>query len=169
MALSLEKTYKKQDGNPYGIVQSKTFGAPTVSGNIKSPLLKNIVKNEIVGAGVAGGLSIGAFADSAIGFSDGGLLSGLGADVGKKISTDFANRITEDTNTNPDRIRYFGDPISAMDFNAKTVYPSFGFRWKNSAHSYKELFIKDAVPLHDVERNPLTPSSNDEDAQVITE
>ena len=106
VALSLEKQYKKQDGNPYGIVQSKTFGAPTVSGNIKPSLLKNIVKDEIVGAGVAGGVSIGAFADSAIGFSDGGLLSGLGADIGKKISTDFANRITEDTNTNPDRTRY---------------------------------------------------------------
>ena len=63
------------------------------------------MKDEIVGAGVAGGLAIGASADSAIGFSDGGLLSGLGADIGKKISTDFANRITEDTNTNPDRIR----------------------------------------------------------------
>ena len=169
VALSLEKQYKKQDGNPYGIVQSKTFGAPVVSGNIKSPLLKNIIKNEIVGAGVAGGLAIGASADSAIGFSDGGLLSGLGADVGKKISTDFANRITEDTNTNPGRIRYFGDPISAFDFNAKTVMPSFGFRWKNSAHSYKDLFIKDAVPIHDTPKNPLTPSGNDEDAQIITE
>ena len=84
VALSLEKQYKKQDGNPYGIVQSKTFGAPTVSGNIKSPLLKNIVKNEIVSAGVAGGLTIGTFADSAIGFSDGGLLTGLGADIGNK-------------------------------------------------------------------------------------
>ena len=142
VALSLEKAYKKQDGNPYGIVQSKTFGAPAVSGNIKPSLLKNIVKDEIVGAGVAGGLAIGASADSAIGFSDGGLLSGLGADIGKKISTDFANRITEDTNTNPDRIRYFGDPISAFDFNAKTVMPSFGFRWKNSAHSYKDYLLK---------------------------
>ena len=169
VGLALEKAYKKQDGNPYGIVQSKTFGAPTVSGNIKSPLLKNIIKNEIVSAGVAGMGYIGASADSAIGFSDGGLLSGLGADIGKKISTDFANRITEDTNTNPDRIRYFGDPISALDFNATTVMPSFGFRWKNSAHSYKDLFIKDAVPLHDVERNPLTHSGNDEDAQIITE
>ena len=43
-----------------------------------------MVKNEIVGAGVAGGLAIGTSADAAIGFSDGGLLSGLGAEVGKK-------------------------------------------------------------------------------------
>merc|ERR1711966_461013 len=153
----------------YGIIQSKTFGAPTVSGNISNPLLKNIVKDEIVGAGVAGGLSIGATMDSAIGFTDGGLLTGLGADIGKKVSTDFANRITSDTNTSPDRIRYFGDPISAFDFNATTVMPSFKQRWNNSAHSYSGLFIKDAVPLRDVERNPLTPSPDDSKAEVITE
>ena len=46
--------------------------------------------------------------------------------------------------------------------------PSFGFRFNNSAHSYKVLFIKDAVPLHDVERNPLTPSPEDSKAEVIT-
>ena len=40
VALSLEKAYKQQGNNPYGIVQSKTFGAPVVSGNIKSPILK---------------------------------------------------------------------------------------------------------------------------------
>ena len=36
VALTLEKQYKKEDNNPYGIVQSETFGAPAVSGNIKS-------------------------------------------------------------------------------------------------------------------------------------
>ena len=55
-----------------------------------------------------------------------------------------------------------------FDFQAKTVMPSFGFRWNNSSHSYKGLFIKDAVPLHDIMKNPLTPSGNDEDAAVIT-
>ena len=108
-----------------------------------------MVKDEIVGAGVAGGLSIGAAVGSAVGFSDGGLLSGLGADISKKVSTDFANRITSDTNTSPDRIRYFGDPVSMFDFQAKAVMPSFGFRWKNSAHSYSGLEIADKVPLHD--------------------
>jgi len=131
--------------------------------------LKNIVKDEIVTAGAAGGLAVGTSVDSAIGFSDGGILSGLGADIGKNISTDFANRITSDTNTSPDRIRYFGDPISAMDFNAKTVIPSMGFRWNNSAHSYKELFIKDAVPLHDTMKNMLEPSPDDSKAEVVTE
>ena len=132
-------------------------------------LLKNIVKDEIVGAGVAGGLAVGSTMDSAICFSDGGLLTGMGADIGKKVSSDFANRITSDTNTSPDRIRYFGDPISAFDFNATTIMPSFKQRWRNSAHSYSGLFIKDAVPLHDVEKNPLSISPDDNEATVITE
>ena len=56
-----------------------------------------------------------------------------------------------------------------FDFNSTTVMPSMGFRWKNSAHSYKGLFIKDAVPIHDVERNPLSTSPDDSKAEVITE
>ena len=56
-----------------------------------------------------------------------------------------------------------------LDFNSTTVMPSMGFRWGNSAHSYKGLFIKDAVRIHDVERNPLTPSPEDSKAEVITE
>ena len=85
VALSLEKQYKQEGNNPYGIVQSKTFGSPTVSGNISNALLKSIFKDEIVTAGVASGLAIGASAGSATGFSDGGLLSGLGADIDKRI------------------------------------------------------------------------------------
>ena len=168
VALALEEQYKKEGNNPYGIIQSKSLGSPTVSGNISNPLLNNIVKDEIVGAGVAGGLAIGTTVDSAIGFSDGGLLSGLGADIGKKVSDGFANRVTSDTNTSPDRIRYFGDPISMFDLSATTIMPSFQQRWNNSAHSYSGLFVKDAVPLHDVERNPLTPSPDDSKAEVIT-
>ena len=103
----------------------------------------------MVGAGAAGGLAIGGTIYSATGFSDGGLLNGLGADLGEKVSSDFANRITSDTNTSPDRIRYFGDPVSMFDFNSTTVSPSFKQRWKQSAHSCSGLFIKDAVPLHD--------------------
>ena len=106
VALALEKQYKKGN-NAYGIVQSKTFGAPVISGNF--------------------------------------------------------------TNTNPNRIRWAGDPISALDFNATTVMPSFKQRWNNSAHSYSGLFIKDAVENHDTMKNPLTTSGNDEDSEVITE
>ena len=85
---------------------------------------------------------IGASADTATGFSDDGLLTGLGADIGKKVPTDFANRTTSDIDKSPGRIRYFGDPISALDFNATTIMPSFKQRWNNSAHSYPGLFIK---------------------------
>ena len=122
----------------------------------------------MVGAGAAGGLAIGGTIYSATGFSDGGLLNGLGADLGEKVSSDFANRITSDTNTSPDRIRYFGDPVSMFDFNATTIMPSSKQRWDNSAHSYSGLFIKDAVPIHDTMKNPLSISGNDEDADVIT-
>ena len=115
-----------------------------------------------------GYVAIGASADSAIGFSDGGLLSGLVGDIGKTISSDFANRITSGNNTSPNGIRYFGDPVFAFDFNATTIMPSFKQRWNNSAHSYSGLFIKDAVPLHDIDRNPLTPSPDDSKAEVIT-
>ena len=107
VALSLENQYKKEGNNPHGIIQSKTFGSPTVSANLSGP--------------------------------------------------------------NPNRIRYFGDPISALDFNATTVMPSFKQRWNNSAHSYKGLFMKDAVEIHDVEKNMLEPSPDDSEATVITE
>ena len=106
VSLAIEKKYKKEGNNPYGIVQSKTFGAPVISGNV----------------------------------------------LGEK---------------NPNRIRYFGDPISAMDFGSTTVMPSLGFRFNNSAHSYKDLFIN-AVPLHDTMKNMLEPSPDDSNAEVIT-
>ena len=58
------------------------------------------------------------------------------SDIGKKVATDMGNRLTEDNDTSPDRIRYLGDPTSAMDFQATTVMPSFKQRFNNSAHSY---------------------------------
>ena len=39
VALPLGQQCKKEGDNPYGVVQSKTFGSPTVSGNISNPLL----------------------------------------------------------------------------------------------------------------------------------
>ena len=41
VTLTLEKKCTKYDNNPYGIIQSKSFGAPVVSGNISNPLLKH--------------------------------------------------------------------------------------------------------------------------------
>ena len=133
-ALSLEKQYKQEGDNPYGIIQYKTFGSPVVSGNLGSRVgkfCKSIVMNSILDLGVAGGLTIGSFADSAIGFADGGVLIGLGADIGKQIANDMGTRLTEDNNTSPDRVRCFGDPISAFDCQAQTVMPSFKQRGKS--------------------------------------
>ena len=70
---------------------------------------------------------------------------------------------------NPNIIRYVGDPISALDFNATNVMPSIGFRFNNSAHSYKGLFINDAVPIHDTMETMLEPSPDDSEATVVTE
>ena len=81
----------------------------------------------------------------------------------------MSNILTEDTNASPDRIRYYGDPISMFDFNAKSVMPAFKQRWDNSAHSYSGLIIKDATPDHDTPTHPLTPSPEDSKAEVITE
>ena len=140
-----------------------------MSGNLGSSLGdfgKSIFKNSILDLGVASGAAIGAAVDYAIGFSDGGVLIGLGVDIGKKISTDMGNILTEDNNASPDRVRYFGDPISAMDFNAKTLFPSFKQRWNNSAHSYPGFLLRMQC---DVGRNPLTQSPDDNKAEVFTE
>ena len=110
----IRKTIQKEGDNPYGLIQSKTYGAPTVSGNIGSSLGdfgKTIVNNGILDLGTGVGAGIGASVDWAMGFADGGLLTGLGADMGNKLATDLGNRLTEDTNTNVDRIRYVGDPL----------------------------------------------------------
>ena len=118
--------------------------------------------------GVAGGVTISGALDYAIIFSDGGVLTGLGAEINQKIATDMGNRLTEDNHTSPDRILYFGDPINALDLNATTVMPSFKQRLNNSAHPYRGLFIKDAVPIHDTMKNNLKPSPDDSQSEIIT-
>ena len=70
--------------------------------------------------------------------------------------------------TNPNRISWAGDPISALGFNSTTGMQPFKQRFNNSDHSYSGLFIKDAVPIHDAIRNNLTPSPDDREAEVIT-
>ena len=56
-----------------------------------------------------------------------------------------------------------------MGFNATTVMPSFKQRFNNSAHSYKGLFIKDAVPIHGTTKHTLTDSPDDSNAEIIME
>ena len=80
----------------------------------------------------------------------------------------MANRLTSDNSTSPDRIRYFGDPISFMDMNTTTAMPSFKQRFNNSAPSYSGIQVADKVHVHDTMRNNLTPSPDDSQAEVIT-
>ena len=47
--------------------------------------------------------------------------------------------------------------------------PSMGFRWNNSAHYYKELFLKYVIPLHDTMKHVLGPSPDDSEATAVTE
>ena len=83
IALDLQSRYGKQGDNPYGIIQSKTFGSPTI---------------------------------------------GTGGDN--------------------DRVRYFGDPVSMLDFGATTHMPTIGRRWNQSAHGFQGLSIPDKIPIH---------------------
>ena len=80
----------------------------------------------------------------------------------------MGDRLTPDNSTSPDIIIYFGDPISAFDFQATTAFPSFKQRFNNRAHSCSGLFIKDAVLVHDVQMNMLEPSPDDSQAEVLT-
>ena len=66
VSLALEKQYKKGT-NPYGVVQSKSFGAPVLSGSLGSRFggfCKLVVQNSVSDLGVARGLATGAFLDS---------------------------------------------------------------------------------------------------------
>ena len=63
IAISIERQYRKQGDNPYGIFQSKTSGAPVASvnlGNSFGEVGQTRIKDDIIGAGVAAGLAIGA-------------------------------------------------------------------------------------------------------------
>ena len=107
--------------------------------------------------------------DSLTGFADQGLftarLSKYGGELGKKVG----DRLTTQPESNPDRIRYFGDPISVLDFNAKVVMPSAGFRMTHPAHTYANLSIPDKVPEHDIDIKPLTTQPSANTSQILTE
>ena len=149
----------------------KTFGAPVVAGNIggNNPIIKDLVVRGTTNLGAEIGGAVGVGVDSFTGFTDQGLftagLSSAGGKVGAKVGT----RLTTRPENNPDRIRYYGDPISALDFNAKSVMPSLGFRMAHSAHSYKGLSIPDKVEEHDLIVEPLKVQPSDTKVQQLTE
>ena len=136
-------------------------------GKIKK--IKDLVVKSSQALGTAVGTSIGAGVDAATGFTDEGLFTYGLSTAGGKIGSTIGTRLTTSKEDNPDRIRYAGDPISALDFNAKTVIPSLGFRVNHSAHSYKGLSIPDKVEEHDLEKVPLSIQPEDVNAKILTE
>ena len=103
------------------------------------------------------------------GFTDQGLFTAGLATEGGKLGAQVGTRLTTRPETNPDRIRYYGDPISALDFNAKSVEPSEDFLKTHTAHSYKGLSIPDKVEEHDITQIPLTVQPNDNKVQQLKE
>ena len=136
-------------------------------GKIKQ--IKDLVVKGSQGLGTAVGTSIGAGVDAATGFTDEGLFTAGLSHAGGKIGGTIGTNLTTRKEDNPDRIRYAGDPISALDFNAKTVVPSLGFRMNHSAHTYKGLSIPDKVEEHDLEKVPFTAQPSDDNATILTE
>ena len=173
VALSLEDKYRHDKiGIPgVGIKQVKTFGAPVVAANIggNNPIVKDLVVRGATNLGAEIGGAVGAGVDSLTGFTDQGLFTARLSSAGGKLGEKVGTRLTTRPETNPDRIRYYGDPISALDFNAKSVMPSLGFRMNHSAHSYKGLSIPDKVPEHDLQKVPLTVQPSDNKSQHLTE
>ena len=172
VAMAFEEKTNDKIGIPgVGIKQVKTFGAPVVAGNIggNNQLIKKVVVKGSEKLGSSIGTEIGVGLDAATGFTDEGLFTYGLSTAGGKIGSTIGTRLTTSKEDNPDRIRYAGDPISAFDFNAKTVIPSLGFRMNNSAHTYKGLSIPDKVPEHDLEKVPLIAQPEDVNAKTLTE
>ena len=179
VSLALEDKYRhdKIDLPGIGIKQVKTFSAPVVAGNIggNNQFIKNKVVEgtENLGSKVGNeiGGAIGYGIDALTGFEDLGMFTAgftrAGTKVGTKVGNTVGTRLTTRPENNPDRIRYFGDPISALDFNAKTVMPSLKFRWENSAHTYKGLSIPDKVEEPDTISTPVSIQPSDDQAQII--
>ena len=106
--------------------------------------------------------------DSLTGFTYEGLFTTGLNKAGGKLRKTVSEKLTSRPENNPDRVRYYGDLISALDFNARTVMPSEEFKQKYSVHSYRGLSIPDKVPEHDIDITPLTAQPSDAKAQQLT-
>ena len=79
----------------------------------------------------------------------------------------MANRLTEDNNTSPDRV--YDILVTLLVLWVSMLKQSCHHPNIDGiiVHIGSGLFIKDAVPIHGVEKNPLQPSPDDKDAEVI--
>ena len=59
--------------------------------------------------------------------------------------------------------------INSVNLSQINTPKTIQVKLQGKPNQYKGLCIKDAVPLHDTMTNPLTPSTNDSEATVITE
>jgi hypothetical protein len=164
VALALEEKY------PH--LKSKTINAPVLSMNAH-PLVKKAINKGISGLTEGTGSALGASVDTMTGYADAGYMTQVGKTVGgkigEKINKSIEKRIT-DKNDDPTRIRYYGDPISALDFKAKSVVPSKEILSSYPfTHKYQGLDQPDFTEVHDVEKNPLTAQPFDRFATVITD
>ena len=148
-----------------------TFGVPVVVANLggNNQAITNLVVSNSENLGAVIGAEVGAGVDSLTGFTDSGAFTAMSSAAGGKFGRKVAERLTTRPENNPDRIRYYGDPISMFDFNAKSVVPSLEFRKDHSAHSYIGLSIPDKVPEHGVYHVPLTAQPSDSQARVLSE
>ena len=140
---------------------NKTCVVPAVAANSgdHNPILKDLAVRGTTNLGADIGGAVGAGVDSLTGFTDQGLFTAGLATEGGTLGAKVGTRLTTRPENNPDRIRYYGDPISALDFNAKSVMPSLGFRMKHSAHSFSGLSIPDKVPEHDLQKSTFKGST----------
>ena len=172
VALALEDKYRHdKTGIPgVGIKQVKTFGAPVVAGNLggNNPVVKDLVVRGTTNLGAEIGGAVGVGVDSLTGFTDQGLFTAGLSSAGGKLGGKVGTRLTTRPEHKPDRIIYYGDPFSALDFNAKSVMPSLDFRMNHSAHSYSGLSIPDKVPEHDLIKVPLSVQPSDSKSQQLT-
>ena len=75
--------------------------------------------------------------DSLTGFTDEGLFTTGLTNAGGKLGKTVSDKLTSRPENNPDRVIYYGDLISALDFNARTAMPSEEFNQKYSPRSYR--------------------------------
>ena len=123
VSLALEDKYRHNniDIPGVGIKQVKTFNAPVVAGGLggNNKTVKDLIVNSGHKLGSAIGGTIGVGLDGLTGFADEGLCTARLSKSGGELEKKAAGRLTTRPDNNPNRIRYFGYPISVVGINDK--------------------------------------------------